>query len=44
MPTRGGARVFNDAMTAHLRLESVILPIYREKLDGPIDLSREMKA
>ena len=34
-----GARAFNDAMAAHPRLESVILPIYRDKLDG-LSISR----
>jgi len=34
-----GAKAFNDAMAAHPRLESVILPIYRDKLDG-LSISR----
>jgi predicted O-methyltransferase YrrM len=34
-----GAKDFNDAMAAHPRLESVILPIYRDKLDG-LSISR----
>lgn len=29
-----GARAFNDALAAHERLESIILPIIRENLDG----------
>ena len=34
-----GAKAFNDAMAAHPRLESIILPIYRDKLDG-LSISR----
>ena len=34
-----GAKAFNDALAAHPRLESVILPIYRDKLDG-LSISR----
>ncbi len=34
-----GAKGFNDAMAAHPRLESIILPIYRDKLDG-LSISR----
>ena len=34
-----GAKVFNDAMAANPRLESVILPIYRDNLDG-LSISR----
>ncbi len=34
-----GAKAFNDAMATHPRLESVILPIYRDKLDG-LSISR----
>jgi predicted O-methyltransferase YrrM len=34
-----GAKAFNDAMAAHPRLESAILPIYRDKLDG-LSISR----
>jgi predicted O-methyltransferase YrrM len=34
-----GAKVFNDTMAAHPRLESVILPIYRDQLDG-LSISR----
>jgi len=29
-----GVKAFNEAMAAHPRLESIILPIYRDKLDG----------
>ena len=29
-----GAKAFNDALTANQRLESIILPIIRENLDG----------
>jgi predicted O-methyltransferase YrrM len=29
-----GAKTFNDALAAHQRLESIILPIIRENLDG----------
>ena len=29
-----GARAFNDALAAHPRLESIVLPIIRENLDG----------
>jgi caffeoyl-CoA O-methyltransferase len=32
-PTRG-VRDFNRAMAAHPRLDSLILPIFRERLDG----------
>jgi predicted O-methyltransferase YrrM len=34
-----GARAFNEAMAADPRLESIILPIYRDKLDG-LSISR----
>ncbi len=34
-----GAKAFNDMMAAHPRLESIILPIYRDKLDG-LSISR----
>ena len=34
-----GAKAFNDAMAANPRLESLILPIYRDKLDG-LSISR----
>jgi predicted O-methyltransferase YrrM len=34
-----GAKAFNDVMAAHPRLESIILPIYRDKLDG-LSISR----
>jgi predicted O-methyltransferase YrrM len=34
-----GAKAFNEAMAAHPRLESIILPIYRDKLDG-LSISR----
>jgi predicted O-methyltransferase YrrM len=34
-----GAKTFNDAMAAHPKLESVITPIYRDKLDG-LSISR----
>lgn len=34
-----GAKTFNDAMAADPRLESVILPIFRDKLDG-LSISR----
>ena len=34
-----GAKAFNDAIAAHPELESVILPIYRDKLDG-LSISR----
>jgi predicted O-methyltransferase YrrM len=29
-----GAKAYNDAMAAHPRLDSIILPIFRENLDG----------
>jgi predicted O-methyltransferase YrrM len=34
-----GVKAFNEAMAAHPRLESIILPIYRDKLDG-LSISR----
>jgi predicted O-methyltransferase YrrM len=34
-----GAKAFNEAMAADPRLESIILPIYRDKLDG-LSISR----
>ena len=29
-----GAKAFDEAIAAHPRLESIILPIFRDKLDG----------
>ena len=34
-----GVKAFNEAMAAHPRIESIILPIYRDKLDG-LSISR----
>jgi predicted O-methyltransferase YrrM len=34
-----GVKAFNEAMAAHPRLESIILPIYRDELDG-LSISR----
>ena len=38
-PNARGAKTFNEALAAEPRLESIILPIYRDKLDG-LSISR----